>query len=712
MKIFSHLKPYWYMVLAVLVLLIIQANSDLSLPNLTSEIVDIGIMQGGVESGLPSTIREESLMTLELFMNADEKAKVEENYGAPNEKGVRKLDLTSGTSKSSLEKTMRVPILLVSRLGQAKAPQPTLASVIAGIQAGAIPESQIMQMRNEVEDKIKGMDDNTLNQVNIQFVRSEYKAQGKDMAAIQNAYMWRKGGMMILLTFVSVSAAIIVSLIASWTAASVAKTIRSDLYEKILSFSSEEMDKFSQASLITRSTNDVQQVQMGLTMSMRAIYAPILGIGGVVNVLTRALDMAWIVGLAVGIVLTIVIVLISLTMPRFKKLQILVDQVNLVAREILTGLPVIRAFTREDFEKERFNKANTNLKNTQLFVNRVMTFMMPLMMVVMNVITLLIVWVGGHQIANGNLQVGNMMAFITYTMQIVMGFMMLSMLSIVVPRANVSAMRIDEVLATQATIENVENPQELNETSKGLVEFKDVSFRFPQAQSDALSNISFSAEPQKITAIIGSTGSGKSTVVNLIPRLYDVTGGEIAIDGVDIRQLSLESLHETIGFVPQKGVLFSGTIQSNIAFGDEEMPASDIEFAAEIAQATEFIETGDDGYERAISQGGGNVSGGQKQRLSIARALAKKPKILIFDDSFSALDNKTDVAVRRALNQHFKDTTMIIVAQKISTILHADQIIVLDEGRVIDKGTHEELMSRCVTYQEIAKSQLSSIGEG
>nr|WP_278250977.1 ABC transporter ATP-binding protein [Enterococcus sp. DIV0212c] len=525
---------------------------------------------------------------------------------------------------------------------------------------------------------------------------------------IQTDYMVKTGTKMVLLTLVSAVAAIIVGLIASLVAASVGRNLRVGQYERTLQFSNTEMEKFSPASLITRNTNDIQQMQMGIVMIMRIVlYAPILGIGGIYNVYQTGTGMGWIVGVAVAAVLVLVGSLLLTTMPKFKALQNLVDRVNLVSREIITGLPVIRAFSREKFEEKRFDGANTDLMKTQLFVNRAMSIMMPVMMLLMNGISVLIVWVGGHNMNNGQLQVGDMMAFITYTMQIVMAFMMLSMVSIILPRANVAAGRVEEVLETEPTIKDPEHPKD-DHDFKGEVKFEAVEFRYGDADEDVLHHINFVAKPGQTTALIGSTGSGKSTIVNLIPRLFDVTGGRITIDGIDIREMSLHKLHEIIGFVPQKGILFSGDIASNIKFGDANISDEQMRKAAEIAQAEEFVDSNEKGYSREISQGGTNVSGGQKQRLSIARALAKNPKILIFDDSFSALDNKTDVALRKALSENIKGATQIIVAQKISTILHADNIIVLNEGRVVDHGTHDELMKSSTVYQEIAQSQLSN----
>ena len=532
---------------------------------------------------------------------------------------------------------------------------------------------------------------------------------GLDLNKIQMSYLWTTGFKMLGFSLLMVAAAILAGLLSSRTAAQVGMHLRADVFEKVVSFSSAEIDKFSTASLITRSTNDIQQIQMVIVMLLRIVlYAPIIGIFAIFKVMHTNTGMTWIIGVAVGTILLLVITLMSVAMPKFKKMQRLIDRLNLVAREILTGIPVIRAFSRERYEEKRFDTANQDLKKTQLFTNRVMTFMMPVMMLIMNGISLLITWNGAHGIDMGTMQVGDMIAFITYTMQIVMAFLMISMISIMLPRAAVSAGRINEVLQTQPTIsDKAEVKDEALADCQGVVSFEDVSFRYPDAKADVLEHISFTAKPGQTTAIIGSTGSGKSTLLNLIPRFFDVTQGRIAIDGVDIRDISQHKLHALLGYVPQKGILFSGDIASNLKFGGGLITDADMVQAAEIAQATEFIDAKPEGYQSAIAQGGTNVSGGQKQRLSIARAIAKHPKVFLFDDSFSALDYKTDVVLRRALSEQVKDATVIIVAQRISTILHAEQIIVLNEGTVAGIGTHEELMEGCATYQEIAKSQLS-----
>lgn len=784
MKIFKYLGKYWYAIIAVFLLLIVQASSDLSLPSLTSDIVDVGIQQGGLEQSTPDKIRKSTLQGIEIFMTDKEKQTIKDNYKEATQTvdgkkvAIYKLDLQEGMTKEKLAKIFDLPMMMIAStrskdssnakeakeiindytaiskdaakaqaLGQeaktlgeqAQAAGQEAAAATDGATAAAkgaeaqslAAEAQakgaeaqklgeatkakndampakVNAARKATKDSLGDVGEASLKTVGIQLTLAEYKALNVNTQKIQTDYMIKTGAKMIGLTLLSAVAAIIVGLIGSLVAATVGKNLRVGQYERTLEFSNNEMEKFSPASLITRNTNDIQQIQMGIVMIMRIVlYAPILGIGGIYRVYKTGTGMGWIVGVAVAGVLVLVVTLLLTTMPKFKALQTLVDRVNLVSREIITGLPVIRAFSREKYEEERFDVANTNLMKTQMFVNRAMSLMMPIMMLLMNGISVLIVWVGGHNMDNGQLQVGDMMAFITYTMQIVMAFMMLSMVSIILPRANVAAGRVDEVLNTEPTIKDPEQPKD-DHDFKGEVKFEGVQFRYGDADADVLHHINFTAKPGETTALIGSTGSGKSTIVNLIPRLFDVTGGRITIDGIDIREMSMHKLHEIMGFVPQKGILFSGDIASNIKFGDADISDEQMKKAASIAQADEFINSNEKGFDRAISQGGTNVSGGQKQRLSIARALAKNPKILIFDDSFSALDNKTDVALRKALAENIKDTTQIIVAQKISTILHADNIIVLDEGRVVAQGRHEELMQTSAVYQEIAQSQLSN----
>jgi ATP-binding cassette subfamily B protein len=688
---------------------------------------------------------------LKLFMSDADVKKVEANYQLDGD--VYKLDLKDGMTKKKLSNIFATPEMMLlgiqekdksalkqldamvdgpAQLEKAQQELDAKKAELAGLPAAAAAaaQAQLDAAQAQLDDQSKAMAEAktklmaekdaavkkmgdlssaSLTTVGVTYLKAEYKVLKVDTKKIQLDYMTKIGTQMVLLTLLSAAASIIVGLIAALVAASVSRELRIRQYKRTLEFSNAELEKFSSASLITRNTNDIQQIQMGLVMVLRMVlYAPILGIGGIYMVNQTHTGLGWIIGVAVGAVLALVIVLMVTAMPKFKILQSLVDRVNLVSREILTGLQVIRAFTREDYEEKRFDVANTDLKKTQLFVNRAMSIMFPVMMLVMNVIVALIVWEAGHGMAKGNLQVGDMMAFITYTIQIVMAFMMISMVSIILPRANVAAGRVEEVLETEPTIRDKDVVKDHDVDFKGEVKFSGVTFAFPGAKEDVLHHISFTAKPGETTAIIGSTGSGKSTIVNLLPRFYDVTGGFITIDGVDIRDLSLHKLHELIGFVPQKGVLFSGDIESNLKFGDADVSDDDMKRAADIAQATEFISGNEEGFKRAISQGGSNVSGGQKQRLSIARAIAKNPKILVFDDSFSALDNKTDVAVRAALAKDVKDATTIIVAQKISTIMHAENIIVLNEGRIVGQGTHDELMASNETYQEIAKSQLSN----
>lgn len=784
MKIFKHLGKYWYAVLIVIVLLVVQAYSDLSLPSITSKIVDVGIQQGGIEEAVPEKISQNTLQGIELFMTDKEKEIIEQNYELKTEKikdkevEVYNLKLKDGVTEEKIADIFALPMLMLASSqsedstngGEAKEIIDNYATIAtesekakelgeeaetlaaqakqAGEQAASAQDAEtamtkgaeaqelgaqaqakgeeaqkigasiqtiadempqkVEQAREKTKKSLGDLGESSMKTVAIQLITAEYKQLDVNTKKIQNDYMFKMGGKMVMLTFISAAAAIIVGLIASLVAGAVGKELRVKQYERTLEFSNAEMDKFSPASLITRNTNDIQQIQMGIVMAMRLVfYAPILGLGGVYEVYKTGTGMGWIVGVAVGAVLLLVLSLLIFTMPKFKSLQILVDKVNLVSREIITGLPVIRAFSREKFEEKRFDKANTNLMKTQLFVNRSMSIMMPIMMLLMNGVSVLIVWVGGHNIDKGQLQVGDMMAFITYTMMIVMAFMMLSMVSIILPRSNVAAGRVEEVLNTPPSIKDPEQPKD-DYDFQGEVQFKNVQFKYGDAKENVVHDINFTAKRGQTTALIGSTGSGKSTIINLIPRLFDVTEGSITIDGIDIREITMHKLHEMIGFVPQKGILFSGDIRSNIKFGDANISDEQMEKAAEIAQAKEFIESNEKGYSREISQGGTNVSGGQKQRLSIARALAKNPKILIFDDSFSALDNKTDVALRKALADNIQDITQIIVAQKISTILHADNIIVLDEGCIVDQGTHEELMQSSKVYQEIAKSQLSN----
>lgn len=703
-KILKYLKESKVSVLAILALLIVQAFCELALPQYTADIVDIGIGQQGVSSVAPERMRQETMERLNLFFSEEEAVTVLSAYDLSDE-GIYIQNTKNKETIKELEEIFAVPMVLVSTIGNSE----ELSGLMQMIENGSFQKEQLLKLRKQAEEGFGEMSDSMISQKAVLFVQQEYAAMGMNMGKIQTDYLWVTGGRMLLLSVVMMAAAILTGLLASRVAAKIGKELREKVFKKVVSFSHGELDQFSTASLITRSTNDIQQVQMVSVMLLRIVlYAPIIGIGGVIKVMGTRTGMGWIIGVAVAVIMAVVLVLMQIAMPKFKKMQILVDRLNLVAREILTGVPVIRAFSREKFEEERFDKANKDLMGTQLFTSRVMNFMMPLMMLIMNGITLLIVWFGARGIDLGNLQVGDMLAFITYTMQIVMAFLMITMISIMLPRAGVAAERIEEVLAVTPGITDREILQDerLKEV-KGVVRFEHVSFRYPNAQENALQDIDFVAEPGKTTAIIGSTGCGKSTLLHLIPRFYDVTEGKITIDGVDIRDISQHKLHSLLGFVPQKGVLFSGNIESNLKFGGEDITDEEMTEAARIAQAEEFILTKPDGYQSEISQGGTNVSGGQKQRLSIARAIAKKSKIFLFDDSFSALDYKTDIALRRALAEKMQDATVIIVAQRISTILHADRILVLDDGKIMGSGTHEELLKSCETYQEIARSQLS-----
>ena len=718
-KIFKNMVPYWKTVLIVLVLLVIQALCDLSLPAYTSDIIDVGIINNGVEHILPEAITTEQFQMAEFFMTEDEKELWENSYEEKD--GRYECVVTDEKELDELDETLLLPILLNYQLSSMD--ESTLKESAAeqmGVDASALEnvtvaqmlqgmgEEQIMAMRKSADAMLDTMGSSTVKSMGIAYAVARDKEAGVSVDDIQQSYLLFAGLKMIGMALIMGIATILVGFFASRVAAGIGRDLRGNIFKKVVGFSNAEMDHFSTASLITRSTNDIQQIQMVSVLLLRMVaYAPILGIGGVIKVIQTGAGMGWVIILAVLVILGYVMLLVSVSMPKFKLMQKMVDRVNLVSREILTGLSVIRAFGREQKEEERFDEANRDLTKTNLFTNRVMTFMMPGMMMIMNVLTVVIVWVGAHKIDAGTMQVGSMTAFITYAMMIVMSFLMLTMMSIMLPRAAVAAERIDEVLRTESSVKELDQPETLK-AHNGVVTFSDVSFRYPGAEADVLEHIDFVAEPGKTTAIIGSTGCGKSTLVNLIPRLYDVTGGAITLDGQDIRTISMEDLREEIGFVPQKGVLFSGTIASNLRFGKRDATDEQVKEAAEIAQAAEFIENKDDKYESAIAQGGSNVSGGQKQRLAIARAIAKQPKIYVFDDSFSALDLKTDAALRKALAEKVKDSTVIIVAQRISTILHAEQIIVLEDGKIVGKGTHEELLHNCDTYRQIAKSQLSA----
>lgn len=711
-KIMKYLGEFKAAVAAIVLLLILQAYCDLALPSYTSDIVDVGIEQGGIENAVPDVMREETLENICLF--ADEQAEnlIRESYRL-NADGNYELQAVESDTIDALNEAVRIPMVLVymmTNADTAETAQININDLRGMIANGMLTKEQILDMKQQaMEEYGAEMSDMLIDQMAVMFVKAEYEALNIDLNHVQTQYLLHTGAKMLLMTVLMMTAAISVGFLAAKVSAGIGLRLRNRVFRKVVSFSHAEVDQFSTASLITRSTNDIQQVQMVCVMLLRMVcYAPILGIGGIVKVVHTRTGMGWIIVVAVLLLFILIGILVKIAMPKFKLMQTLVDRLNLVSREILTGIPVIRAFSRERYEEKRFDKANRELMSTQLFTNRVMTFMMPAMMLIMNGITVGILWFGAKGIDLGNLQIGDMMAFISYSMQIVMSFLMLTMISVILPRAGVAAERIEEVLHTEPMITDAGQVRDEQLLGNGEVTFENVSFRYPGAKEDALSEISFVAKPGQTTAIIGSTGCGKSTLLHLIPRFYDVTGGRITIDGIDIRELSQKKLRSQIGFVPQKGVLFSGTIASNLKFaGEDEVSDEAMREAARIAQAAEFIEDKKEGFESPISQGGTNVSGGQKQRLSIARAIAKNPKVFLFDDSFSALDYKTDAALRRALNEKISDATVIIVAQRISTILHADQIIVLDDGRIAGIGRHEELLKTCAAYQEIARSQLS-----
>ncbi|MFA9376601.1 MAG: ABC transporter ATP-binding protein [Lachnotalea sp.] len=713
LKLIKYLKRSIAPIIAIVILLFIQAYCDLSLPGYTSNIVNVGIQQGGVEDVVIEHIRESEMQKLYLFMSDEDKSYVESNYEVDGD--ILQLKDIDTSTKDKLNEIFEKPMIIVITLS-GDGDEVTAIKDKMGLTSDSdvfevlfnLPEEQLSMMANSMTANLDEMPESIMKQSAIAYVKAEYANQNIDIEHIQQVYIVKAGLKMLGFAFLSMLVAITVTFLSCKVAALFSCNLREMVYKKVISFSSTEFDKFSTASLITRSTNDVQQIQLLMTMVFRIVlYAPILGIGGVLKVLNTNTSMSWIIGLAVGVILLIVLTLMKIAMPRFKKLQILIDKLNLVTREILTGIPVIRAFSTQLHEEERFGYANAELTKTNLFVNRVMTFMMPLMMLIMNAITVLIVYVGAYGINDGAMQVGDLMAFIQYTMQIIMSFLMLTMVSIMIPRASVSAVRINEIIETEVIIRDPVEPKKSLESQKGIVEFKNVSFAYPDAKENVLTNVTFKASKGETTAIIGSTGSGKSTLVNLIPRFFDITEGEILIDGVNVKDYTQHDLHEKIGYVPQKGVLFSGTIESNIKYGCENASIENVEKAASIAQAIDFINEKSEKYKSEISQGGSNVSGGQKQRLSIARAIARNPEIIIFDDSFSALDYKTDVVLRRALKKEIVEAITIIVAQRISTILHADRIIVLDEGKVVGIGTHKELLKSCEVYLQIAISQLS-----
>lgn len=712
-KMFHYMKERWYYIVLIIALLFLQANCDLALPDYTSKIVNIGIQQKGIEDGVPEKIREESMEKLFLFMEDKDVDTVKDAYTLKGD--IYKLKEINKDEREKLNSIFGMPMMAVESFEEdgdqvkqikEKMQLPEDADLFQVF--SQMPKEQLLKMMDAMTSNMKDMPDSIVTQAAVQYVQQEYEGQGIDVDQMQIRYILMSGLKMLGLALVIMVATISVTFLSARVAAILGRNLRNGVYRKVISFSGEELNHFSTASLITRSTNDIQQVQQVFAMIFRIVlYAPILGIGGVLKVLQTDASMTWILGVAVAAIIILVGLLFSIAMPKFTKLQYLIDELNLVSREILTGIPVIRAFSREKHEEARFEDANERLTKTNLFVNRCMTFMMPAMMLIMNGITILIVYNGAHAVDNGTMQVGNMMAFMQYAMQIIMSFLMITMMSIMLPRASVAAKRINEVMGTKVSILDGEAHALPDKGAKGEVRFEHVGFSYPGADEETLTDIDFSAHKGETVAFIGSTGSGKSTLVNLIPRFFDVSSGRILVDGVDVRDMKLTDLRDRIGYVPQKGVLFSGTIDSNIRYGKEDATDAEVQRAAEVAQAWDFIQEKEEKVDSEIAQGGTNVSGGQKQRLSIARAIAKRPEIYIFDDSFSALDYKTDVVLRRALKKETKDATTLIVAQRISTILHADRILVLDEGRVVGQGTHKELLKSCEVYRQIAMSQLS-----
>ena len=736
-KLLKYLRPFAGAIIVAIMLLFVQAISDLSLPSYMSNIVNIGIQQKGIEDAVPKAIKSSELNKLLLFTNSDDKKVVEDNYklirkeelsNDDYEKYIKQypelanediyvLDTKSKDVKRKLNEILGRPMLITSLFesGDATKVMGDSGNVMAApegvdmanmdpfMMLSNMPEEQVLEIIKGINEKLDEMPESMVTQSAVTYVREQYKELGIDIDKVQTNYLFMAGAKMLGVALIGTIAAVIVTFIAARIAAALGRNLRKDVFNKVVGFSNAEFDRFSTASLITRTTNDIQQIMMLIVMGLRIVfYAPILGIGGIVKVVKSGAGMGWVIVVAVVSILSLVGVLFVFAIPKFKMVQKLVDKLNLVTRESLTGMLVIRAFSTEKYEEEKFERANMNLTKTNLFVNRAMSMMMPLMMFIMNGVTLLIVWVGSHRVDSGVMQVGDMMAFMQYVMQIIMAFLMISMVSVILPRALVSAGRVSEVLNTDIAIKNIENPVSFKVEEKGEIEFKNVSFKYPGADEYILKDINFKAKSGETTAFIGSTGSGKSTLINLIPRFYDVTSGEILIDGENIKNVSLHDLREKIGFVPQKGMLFSGTIESNLKYGGEHISDEYMHKAAEIAQATEFISSKESGFNTEISQGGTNVSGGQKQRLAIARALAKNSEIFIFDDSFSALDFKTDAKLRKAINEELSDSTLLIVAQRISTIMNAEQILVLDEGKVVGKGTHKELMENCEVYRQIA----------
>ncbi len=741
LRLIKYLKPYRSLILIAVVLLFVQANSDLALPDYMSKIVNNGIQQGGVENSVPIALRQSEMNKVLTFLSAENKTLVLRAYDLIDKRStdynkvvlqfpalanepVYVLKTIDTTETNLLKPVMGKALVIVTFIQQAIADPARAAALGQGLgfdiskipagtdiftMLGKLPAAQLEMMTSAIDQKFATLGESMINQMAIAFIKTEYIALGVNTSALQTNYIIHDGILMLLLTLLSVACTIMVGWLSAKTAAGLSRDLRKNVFQKVESFSNTEFDKFSTASLITRTTNDVTQIQMVVIMMMRmVIYAPIIGVGGVIRAIGKSTSMWWLIGLAVIVLLGLILTIFTVSLPKFKIMQKLIDRLNLVTRENLSGMMVIRAFNMQSFEEDRFDKANKDLTSTSLFVNRIMVFMMPVMMLVMNGLTLLIIWVGAHQVAQSTMQVGDMMAFMQYALQIIFAFLMMSIMFIILPRASVSADRIAEVLETEPVIKDPENPKPFSEPFKSTIEFKNVNFRYPGAEEDILHDITFIAKPGETTAFIGTTGSGKSTIVSLIPRLYDVTGGAVWIDGIDIREVTQHDLRERIGYIPQKSNLFSGTIESNLRYADENASEEELNLAADIAQASEFITTTPNGMQGTISQGGTNVSGGQKQRLAIARALVKKAPIYIFDDSFSALDFKTDAALRKALKQHTGSSTLMIVTQRISTIKNTEQIIVLDEGKIAGKGTHSELMKTCEVYRGIALAQLSA----
>lgn len=734
-KLMKYLKPFSLSLIAVVALLFVQAQCELALPDFMSDIVDTGIQKGGITDAVPAVLRETQYNRLAIFMSDTEKQLFEDNYTlitsdqadkeltdeypALKNESVFIAKQVSNKDEEALNKALTKPEMMVSYIAaEMDKPDSELVQKFKGKDPFAVlsalpqesKDEMLVKINEEVDKQIKAFGETTMSTATAAYVKAEYEAIGWKTDAMQNTYILKSGGKMLLIALLSAISAISVGFFASRIAAGLARNLRKKVFEKVEHFSNEEFNKFSTSSLITRTTNDIQQIQMVMVMMLRiVIYAPILGIGAILHVINSGANMTWIIILCVVVLLSIIGVLMVVAMPKFKISQKLIDKVNSVTREFLDGMPVIRAFNTQKHEEEKFNDVNTRIMKNQLFINRVMSFMMPAMMLVMNGASLLIVWVGGHQVQDGVIQIGDMMAFIQYAMLIIMSFLMIAMVAVILPRATVAANRVLEVLNTDFHIQDPENPKNFNAQQKGYVDFQNVCFRYPGAEEDVLHNISFTAKPGETTAFIGSTGSGKSTIINLVPRFFDVTGGSIEVDGIDVREVTQHELRNKIGYVPQKGILFSGDIASNLRYAKEDATQDELQKAASIAQASEFIASKPEGFATPISQGGTNVSGGQKQRLSIARALVKQPEIYIFDDSFSALDFKTDAKLRTALNEVTRQTksTVLLVAQRISSIMHAEQIVVLDKGCVAGIGTHAQLLKTCEVYQEIAYSQLS-----